>query len=137
MDNDILKEFISESSELLDKCRVALENFNTSGDAKYFEEFGLYIDRIMGTAATIDLKELAEISCLGKELGYKGSQVEQIDRLLALSGLMSQIIAYVEKSLKRFKKKKFEPPENFETLKEKLKLASQHLGDLRGTVKIE
>lgn len=134
-DPEIMEEFLNEGHDLLAKCEEALVEFSSSGEAKHFENYGLYIDRMMGTAATLNFTCLAELTKQGKEISYKASQVQDIEKLLAVSSLLSQLLKETEKSMSRLKNNDLAMTPEVELLLVKLKKGNQGLGNLRATVK--
>lgn len=136
IDPELLEDFLSESDQLLNQCRTALSEFAESGDAKRLESFGLTIDRIMGTAATLELKALSVLARQGKEISYKASQVTDLERLLAVSSILSQLLKGVMQELAHLRKHRVGQAEAPPELLNKLKKANEGLGDLRASVKL-
>ena len=136
LDEGLIHEFVEESRDLLEKCRVTLTQFADRGEPKCFEEFGLYIDRIMGASFTMGFNQIGELSKLGKQIGYKSSQVEDIDKLHTSQSLLSQLIKEIERILKAVLLNKEELRNESTTLLARLEKANEALGDLRASVKI-
>jgi hypothetical protein len=134
IDPELLNEFLKESNALTGQCHGALAQFIVSGEAKCFADFGLYIDRIMGTALTMDFNCIGALAQIGKELSYKGSQVTDRETLFAVLGLLSQLLNQLDKGLGLLKKGQVDLLPEQEALIAKLKKASLGLGDLRGMV---
>jgi len=135
LDDGLIHEFVEESRDLLEKCRVTLTQFADRGEPQCFEEFGLYIDRIMGASFTMGFNQIGELTKLGKQIGYKSSQVEDIDKLHTAQSLLSQLIKEIERILKAVLLKK-ELTSERTTLLTRLEKANEALGDLRASVKI-
>jgi hypothetical protein len=133
LDPEIAEEFLKEASELLGQCQDSLTAFASDGEAKNFENFGLFIDRIMGTAATLGLGTIADMTRQGKEIGYKASQVKDMEKLLAVSSVLAQLLKFLTASLKELKQGKDLADA---VLFSRLKKASQDLGDLRASVEM-
>ena len=89
----------------------------------------------MGAAKTLGFEEIGELARLGKEIGYKGSQIEGVPKLLVIHGLLSQLLAALEKLLKNIKKDREAGSFIYQELIDKLKKASLQMGDLRASVK--
>lgn len=136
LDDGLIHEFVQESRELLEKCSLTLSQFADQGEAKCFEEFGLYIDRIMGASFTMGFNQIGELSKLGKQIGYKSSQIEDIDKLLTSQSLLSQLVKEIEQMLKAIHLKKGETINDVSKLLARLEKANEGLGDLRASVKI-
>ncbi|MDO9182898.1 MAG: hypothetical protein Q7U04_10850 [Bacteriovorax sp.] len=76
---EIVNDFCEEANSLFDLLEKSLnlleENPNNS---KELEKFGQVIDRIMGAAKSIGATEMATFCELGKVIGYKSSQINDI-----------------------------------------------------------
>ncbi len=84
LDKEILKDFVVESKGLIAQMNSILEE--CEGDlsqAKSLEQFGLYVDRIMGAAKSIALTvdsshmihKVGDYAAICKAVGYKTSQL--------------------------------------------------------------
>jgi len=127
MDSDILKNYFKEGSELLLNSQKELDKFSNSGHAKHFEEISLLLGRLSGTSAAVNLQDLASLTKLGKDIGLKASQINEIDQLLAISALFSQLLKFIDAHFKKLGKGEFDSPEGFKTLNIKLKAADEAL----------
>ncbi len=86
LDYEILKDFLSESKDLISKMESILEQ--AEGDfsqVKSLEEYGLNVDRIMGAAKSLALMvtdenhlihKVGDYSAICKAVGYKASQIK-------------------------------------------------------------
>lgn len=136
IDDELLAGFLEDSFGVLENLKELLGNFKAVGDVVIFEQFGQQIDRVMGAAYTLCLNNLGDLTKLGKELGYKASQVNELAKLLVIQSLLSQLVRMIDKMLKSYdKKEQFDSTETKLLLK-RLEKASEQLGDLRTTVKI-
>jgi hypothetical protein len=84
--NEILKEFQSESKELISQLLEILEG--CEGDfsqVKRLEQYGQIVDRIMGAAKSLEVMlggsnsfvaKIGDYSALCKAVGYKASQIK-------------------------------------------------------------
>jgi hypothetical protein len=136
-DPELIEDFYHESSELVASCKGILDNFLVDEDSKHFEQFGLFIDRIMGAAYTLGLSSVGDLSKLGKELSYKASQVKSTDKLLSVHSLLAQLLKLIGSQLKSIRAMTPINQEETAELLKKLRSASQNLGNLRTSVKIE
>ena|SRR3989344_568343 len=136
IDHELLTSFLEESFEVLEGLKDLMENFNGHADISCFEQFGQQVDRIMGAAYTLSLGDLGDLAKLGKELGYKSSQVKEIGKLLAVQSLLSQLIKSIEVILNGYKKNQKPVSEEVSLLLNRLTGASNQLGDLRISVKV-
>lgn len=131
LDEELLQSFLEESRDVLVNLHEFLSNFKRAEDRHLFEQFGQQVDRIMGAAYTLSLKEIGDLAKLGKEIGYKSSQVKDFEKLLSIQSLLSQLVSAIERSLKALRKGRM--PEVEEHLKERLNKANLQLGNLRKT----
>ncbi len=136
IDQELLAAFVEESFEVLESLKSLMENFKSPLDNLCFEQFGQQVDRIMGAAYTLSLGELGDLAKLGKELGYKSSQVKEIGKLLAVQSLLSQLIKSIEIILIGYQKNQKPVAEDVSLLLNRLTGASNQLGDLRISVKV-
>lgn len=76
---EIVNDFCDEADSLFDQLENSLttieEDPTNSGE---LEKFGQVIDRIMGAAKSIGASEIATFCELGKVIGYKSSQVQDV-----------------------------------------------------------
>ena len=136
IDKEFLDSFLTDSFEVLTTLKDLVSNFSTEEDHHLFETFGQNVDRIMGAAFTLSLNELGELTKMGKDIGYKASQVKEMPKLLAVQSLLSQLVKSLEEILKKMKKEQTPDFAEYHPLLHKLKQASAHLGDLRTSVKV-
>lgn len=86
---EILNDFCKESLELIDELNSILEIFEEDPSAPaILEDFGQIIDRIMGAAKTIGAGEIATFCELGKIIGYKSGQTQDINLLNVVSAVL-------------------------------------------------
>lgn len=137
IDTEILNDFLESSFTVLQDLKESVRGFNGVEDVMVFENFGQQIDRIMGSAYTLSLISIGDLTKLAKELSYKASQVKQIGKLLAVQSLLSQVLRLMEKMLLKYQQDINEKPEDVAVLVERMKIASAQLGDLRISVKVE
>jgi hypothetical protein len=135
IDQDFLNFFLEESFIVIDHLKDCLKQFSDSGNPDYFEKFGQQVDRLMGAAYTLSLNFFGDLSKMGKEIGYKSSQLVDIEKLLVVQSLLSQLVKALDRILKQFKKGIYPDMSEFRPLMERLEEASKGLGNLRATVK--
>ncbi len=76
---EIVIDFCDESDKLFDQLESHLENLESNPKNNMeLEKFGQIIDRIMGAAKSIGASEIAQFCELGKLIGYKSSQIQDI-----------------------------------------------------------
>ena len=136
IDEELLEIFLNESFEVMTRLHNFVETFNGPQSTESFEKFGQQIDRIMGAAYTLSLTEVGDLAKLGKELGYKSSQVTDVAKLLVVQSLLSQLVKNLEVLLKGFKKGERVKLEATGPLLQRMTSASQQLGNLRTSVKL-
>lgn len=136
IDSDLLASFLMESTEVVTNLKIFLTDFTDPSQNVCFEKFGQQIDRIMGAAYTLSLNEVGNLAKLGKELGYKASQVEEVGKLITVQSLLSQLVRALESILKGIKKGQRHNSQEIALLINRLTDASLKLGDLRVSVKV-
>jgi hypothetical protein len=135
-DEELVHEFLVESKDLLVQCSESLSNFSSSGDVKCFEKFGLFIDRVMGASYTMGFNLLGDLAKLGKQIGYKSSQLEDMEKLLSSQSVLSQLTKEMNKILKVIQMEGRDEAFESSVLVAKLEKANNGLGDIRASVKI-
>lgn len=134
IDQEFIDTFLDESFGVLTNLKQFINSFSHLDDKHVFEKYGQQIDRIMGAAFTLSLCEIGELAKMGKELGYKASQVNDINKLISVQSILSQLNKALETILFQFKKHKRPDYSEHELLLLKLKSASKNLGDYRTSV---
>ena len=135
IDHDFLSFFLEESIVVMGNLKKFLKLFIENEDPKNFEQFGQQVDRLMGAAYTLSLNFFGELSKMGKEIGYKSSQLNEIEKLLVIHSLLSQLVKTLNAILKQYKKDLNPDTSEFHPLLERLQEANRNLGNLRATVK--
>lgn len=136
IDPDLLASFLLESTEVVTNLKTFLAEFTEPSQNGCFEKFGQQVDRIMGAAYTLSLNEVGNLAKLGKELGYKASQVDEVGKLITVQSLLSQLVRTLEAILKGIKKGQRHNSQEIAPLLKRLTDASFLLGDLRVSVKV-
>lgn len=85
LDNEILNGFLEETRTLLNQLIEISDQFEETNNPALLENFGQIIDRIMGTAYTLELQEIGRFCELGKKISYKASQATD-KKLIELAG---------------------------------------------------
>jgi hypothetical protein len=135
IDQDFLNFFLEESFLVLVNLKDCLKQFSLTEDPRFFETFGQQVDRLMGAAYTLSLNFFGDLSKMGKEIGYKSSQLVDVEKLLVIQSLLSQLVKALERILKQFKKGLSPDMSGYRPLLERLEEANKGLGQLRATVK--
>lgn len=121
MDNEIIRDFVSESKQIVTECLNLLESIE--GDFEQvtlLETYGNNIDRIMGGARTLglDLSEgsvlsmISDYAAVCKNVGYKAAQIKGneaffnicVGLLIDGSEMLSLLLDKVEFPLEEVKK---------------------------------
>jgi chemotaxis protein histidine kinase CheA len=103
--SEILNEFCKESDMLLAKmCEILEELEDDNSQSKLYEKFGQLIDRIMGTAQTLGLTEIATFCELGKFIGYKSSQIQDKPLLNIVLAVLFDATDILKKMISEFSK---------------------------------
>jgi hypothetical protein len=134
IDEEFLGYFLEESTEVISNLKSLVRSFDGPEDNLNFEKFGQQVDRVMGAAYTLSLKFVGDLAKMGKELGYKSSQVTEIDKLLAEQSLLSQLVKALDSIIRSFRKGLQPNFYEFEPLLRRLQKASLDLGNLRTSV---
>ena len=147
LEQDIVEEFCRESFELIGILSEILDHLEDDPcQSKKLEEFGQIIDRIMGTANTLDLKELATFCELGKTIGYKSSQIDDRNLLEIVVAVLFDTIHLVNLMLESLKNGKNQELANLNTktfadrmrwLSEKFKDVERASCDIQEETKLE
>ncbi len=138
MDREIIEEFVSESLELVGKCFICVEDFKIAGDFKKFETIGLFLDRIMGAAATLEFDSLAELLKLGKMICYNVAQKDIPDKSEEIVGGVFELLEYLKEFFKLiFEEKSTAMALNEQSLKAKLNSIKMSFEDFRQCIIIE
>lgn len=132
IEEEFLDIFLEDSFQIISHLQNVLATF--SGNREAFEIYGQQIDRLMGAAYTLSLISLGDLARAGKELGYKGSQVEDISKLITIQSLLGQLTRALEQVLKSFQKGVSPDMSDYSVLLKRLIKANNDLGDLRVTV---
>ena len=135
IDKELLDTFLDESEEVLSDLKLYVWDFRKPTDNFLFEEFGQKVDRIMGAAYTLSLKDVGDLARFGKEIGYKSSQINDVDKLLAIHSLLCQLQKTLEKIISGFRKGIRPDKSEVAPLLIRLDAANKQLGDLRASVK--
>jgi hypothetical protein len=136
IDEEFLGFFLEESVEVVSHLKNFVKSFKKINDKHFFEKFGQQVDRIMGAAYTLSLTSIGDLSRMGKELGYKSTEVNDIEKLLVIQSLLAQLAKALDKIMKDLKKGKQFDHQEFRPLYERLAKASQDLGNLRTSVSV-
>lgn len=79
---EIVDDFCNEANQLYTQLQAILERLEENpANQKELEDFGQVIDRIMGAARSIGADEISQFSELGKTIGYKSSQINDLPLL--------------------------------------------------------
>ena len=134
LEQELIDDFWLDASEVIKNLNVFLSSYKGPEDTHYFEKYGQQIDRIMGAALTISLLDIGDLARMGKEIGYKSSQLNDPHKLHAIHSLLYQILRKIEYAMKLLQKRRELDKDEVEDLLHKLRMANQQLGDLRTTV---
>jgi hypothetical protein len=134
VDDEILIGFLDESDILLSGMSSALNGFVSGTEIYIFEDYAQQIDRIMGAAYNLSLNSIGDLCKLGKELGYKASQIKDINKLIVIQSLLNQLTKIIKDLLKQIAKGESPDLTNAKKMIIKLQKASFDLGDLRVSV---
>jgi chemotaxis protein histidine kinase CheA len=128
IDDEFLESFIQESNDVLIQMKDSITAFKEASDNHCFEQYGQKIDRIMGAAYTLSLNDVGDLAKLGKEIGYKSSQIQDVGKLLTIHSLLSQLLKTLEKIIKGFRKGNRPDPAEISPMMDRLSIANKQLG---------
>ncbi len=137
IDKEILDGFLTDSSEIIAKLKEDLNRFTETREAICFEQFGQGIDRIMGAALTLGFKNVGELARLGKEIGYKAGQLSEIEKLLSLQSILSQLVKQLTRDFRKIKEGTAIDSHETQAFIVKLDDINRNLGNLRSSVKVD
>lgn len=99
-DPEIRKDFCDESEQLLVQMEEVLEDYEDNPkDLKKLATFGQLIDRMMGAAKNLDLDTFGRYCELGKTIGYKASQSNNIALNTLAAGILIDTIDFLHQMI--------------------------------------
>jgi len=123
MKKEMIKTFTRENTPILEECFKILERFEASTEIFFFEELGHALDIISCGAKTLDFTNLAEVTFLGKEICDQACKVKDINVLIGISGLVSQVLHFTQMAFLQIEKGSFSDVRNENLIH---KLSSSH-----------
>lgn len=101
---EVVDDFIQESEKLFTELEDILDLMEEDPSLdEYFEKFGQTIDRVMGAAATLGADQIAKFCELGKAIGYKASQVEDLQLRATVVAVLFDAVDLLKKMLEQIK----------------------------------
>ena len=98
---EIIVDFCDEAESLFDQLQISLEIVeDIPNNTKELEKFGQIIDRIMGAAKSIGATEIATFCELGKIIGYKSSQINDIPLIEVVVAILFDSLDLLRKMIK-------------------------------------
>ena len=102
---DIVDDFCREGKKQIDALNDLLENLEDDlSDKKQLEEFGQVIDRMMGAAKSLEIQSVAIFCELGKNIGYKASQINQEALISVVVAVLIDAVQILEKLILKLEK---------------------------------
>ena len=99
---EIVDGFCEESNELLGQLEDALDILEDDpSNTAQLEQFGQIIDRVMGAAKSIGADEIATFCELGKVIGYKSSQTDDLPLLNVVVAVLFDAVDLLEKMVEK------------------------------------
>lgn len=130
IDEEFLELFIEESLEVIKNLKSFVKELKDPLTGDIFENYGQQIDRIMGTAFTLSLNFIGEITKMGKEIAYKSKSISDSHKLLSIHSLLSQLIKSLEKIVMMMSVGEQPNYDDFSHLKDRLVTANENLGKI-------
>ena len=113
---EVVDDFCKESEDLFEQLEDVLEDLEDDpSDSAKLEQFGQTIDRVMGAAKSIGLEEIATFSELGKTIGYKSSQVEDMPLREVVIAILFDALDLLKKMVAALKKGNIEGMKDLNT----------------------
>lgn len=101
---EIIDDFCQEATTLFMDLNKSLEKLEERPDnPKELEKFGQIIDRVMGAAKSIGATEIATFCELGKTIGYKSSQTNDLPLLNVVVAILYDTVDILDKMIKKLK----------------------------------
>ena len=143
---EVVDDFCTESETLLNQLQDVLDDMEDGPEnSANFEKFGQIIDRIMGAAATLQADQISKFAELGKAIGYKSSQVDDIDLRNIVTAILFDTVDLFQKIITGIKTGDSESLETLNTdafvsrlqwLKEKFKNVERASVEMGGGEKV-
>ena len=101
---EIVLSFCEEANQLFDELEEILDELEDNPkNTAQLEKFGQVIDRVMGAAASIGATEIATFCELGKTIGYKSSQIDDLPLLNVVIAILFDSIDLLRKMIQKIK----------------------------------
>jgi chemotaxis protein histidine kinase CheA len=98
---EIVIDFCNEADELFNQLETSLNILESNPlNHSELEKFGQIIDRIMGAAKSMGASEIAQFCELGKLIGYKSSQINDVPLLEVVIAILFDAIHMLRKMIK-------------------------------------
>ncbi len=98
---EIVVDFCNETDVLLNQLEATLNILEKNPEShRDLEIFGQIIDRIMGAAKSIGATEIAQFSELGKIIGYKSSQIQDIPLIEVVVAILFDAVHMLRKMIR-------------------------------------
>ena len=94
---EIVAEFCLETKSLLEEMELILNKLEVDpSESKELEKFGQIIDRVMGASKSIGADEIATFCELGKLIGYKSSQINDIPLIEVVVAVLLDTVEFLK-----------------------------------------
>ena len=128
---EIVEEFCDECDDLLEQMRDSLDNFEDNpSESKHLEEFGQTVDRIMGAAQTMGVSDIGQLCKMGKIIGYKASQSDNVALQEIAAGVLFDLCDFLEVLLVNIREGKENTELNYETFQDRLQWLADKFKDI-------
>ncbi len=85
---EIVIDFCDECDALTNELEDCLDKFEDEEEPQNLEQYGQIVDRMMGAAQTLGITDLGQLCKMGKIIGYKSSQCEELELQNVSSGIL-------------------------------------------------
>ncbi len=130
---EIIEAFCEESEGLIEEMQSLLEELEDDmTNNELLEKYGQIVDRIMGAAESIGLSSIGTIAKLGKAIGYKGSQTNELPLKEITVSILFDANEALAKMIQNLKQKQ-DPAKGVssEALNERLKWLAEKFKDIK------
>lgn len=137
---DVVIEFCNESDGLIAEMEKELESFEENLNKNHLEKFGSLIDRIMGAAKTLEIAQIGIFCELGKTIGYKSSQSDNMELLKITASILMDATEILNQMVTSVREGKNLSEEKIDTaaFATRLKWLSEKFKDIaRGSVELD
>ena len=96
MDKEIIQDFLRESVQILEQAKILLGKYIASpAETKILPEVGILVDRVYGTAATLQVESVSILCQKMKAICYMSAQVDNRMLNSIVAATMFSVLEYL------------------------------------------